>query len=180
VRGDALERAGRLTFLVDVEEAEVDSRVERGVGRARVEVGGEWPKPRLLDGHRVAVWATLRVSRRAEGVREGLAAHGYCKSARLLERRGEAGPSVRRWAAALREEARGVLTRSMLAGTERGLVRAMVLGDRAEDAFRQSMILSKGSLWVFWSNPLAGTIATLALCCFALPALTAVWRRARG
>jgi competence protein ComEC len=144
VRGDAFERAGRLTFLVDVEEAEVDSRVERGVGRARVEVAGEWPKPRLLDGHRVAVWATLRVSRRAEGVREGLAAYGYCKSARLLERRGEAGSSVRRWAAALREEARGVLTRSMLAGTERGLVRAMVLGDRSEvddstaEAFRAS------------------------------------------
>jgi TctA family transporter len=52
----------------------------------------------------------------------------------------------------------------------------MVLGDRAEDAFRQSMILSKGSLLVFWSNPLAGTIATLALFCFALPALTAVRR----
>jgi TctA family transporter len=59
------------------------------------------------------------------------------------------------------------------------LVLAMVLGDRAEDAFRQSMILSKGSLLVFWSNPLAGTIATLALLCFATPALTAVWRWAR-
>jgi TctA family transporter len=56
------------------------------------------------------------------------------------------------------------------------LVLAMVLGDRAEDAFRQSMILSKGSLLVFWSNPLAGTIATLALLCFALPGLSALWR----
>ncbi|MFB3817596.1 MAG: tripartite tricarboxylate transporter permease [Candidatus Methylomirabilales bacterium] len=59
------------------------------------------------------------------------------------------------------------------------LVLAMVLGDRAEDAFRQSMILSKGSLAIFWSNPLAGTIATLALGCFALPGLTALWRLAR-
>ena len=59
------------------------------------------------------------------------------------------------------------------------LVLAMVLGDRAEDAFRQSMILSKGSIWVFWSNPLAGTIATLAIFCFALPGLTALWRLAR-
>ena len=41
------------------------------------------------------------------------------------------------------------------------------------------MILSKGSLWVFWSNPLAGSIATLALFCFALPGLSALWRRAR-
>jgi TctA family transporter len=56
------------------------------------------------------------------------------------------------------------------------LVLAMVLGDRAEDAFRQSMILSKGSLLVFWSNPLAGTVATLALLCFAFPAFTAVRR----
>ncbi len=59
------------------------------------------------------------------------------------------------------------------------LVLAMVLGDRAEDAFRQSMIISKGSLAIFWSNPLAGTIATLALCCFALPGLTALWRLAK-
>jgi TctA family transporter len=56
------------------------------------------------------------------------------------------------------------------------LVLAMVLGDRAEDAFRQSMILARGSILVFWSNPLAGSIATLALFCFALPALTAAWR----
>jgi TctA family transporter len=59
------------------------------------------------------------------------------------------------------------------------LVLAMVLGDRTEDAFRQSMILSKGSVWVFWSNPLAGTIITVALLCFALPGLTALWRQAR-
>ncbi len=58
------------------------------------------------------------------------------------------------------------------------LVLAMVLGDRAEDAFRQSMILSKGSLAVFWSNPLAGRVATLALLCFAFPVFTAVWRLA--
>ena len=56
------------------------------------------------------------------------------------------------------------------------LVLAMVLGDRTEDAFRQSMILSKGSIWVFWSNPLAGTIITVALLCFALPGFTALWR----
>ena len=134
VRGDGVERAGRLMFLLDAEEMEIDGRAARGVGRVRVELGGEWPKPRLLDGHRVAVWATLRAARRAEGVREGLAAFAYCKSARLLERRDPGGAgTVRRSAAALRERARGVFTRSMLAGTERGLVRAMVLGDRSEE-----------------------------------------------
>jgi putative tricarboxylic transport membrane protein len=59
------------------------------------------------------------------------------------------------------------------------LVLAMVLGDRTEDAFRQSMILSHGSLSVFWSNPLAGTIITVALFCFAVPGLTALWRLGR-
>ena len=43
------------------------------------------------------------------------------------------------------------------------LVLAMVLGDKAEDAFRQSMILSNGSLGVFWSTSIAGTLTTLAL-----------------
>ena len=44
------------------------------------------------------------------------------------------------------------------------LVLAMVLGDKAEDAFRQSMIMSKGSLTIFWSNStLVAVIMTLAL-----------------
>jgi putative tricarboxylic transport membrane protein len=43
------------------------------------------------------------------------------------------------------------------------MVLAMVLGDRAEDAFRQTMMLSYGDLSVFWSNYLVGTITTLAL-----------------
>jgi len=40
---------------------------------------------------------------------------------------------------------------------------ALVLGSRAEDAFRLSMIGSGGSLTVFWSNLLVGSITTLAL-----------------
>jgi putative tricarboxylic transport membrane protein len=43
------------------------------------------------------------------------------------------------------------------------LVLALVLGDRAEDAFRQSMLASKGTLGIFWENGLVGTIMTLAL-----------------
>jgi TctA family transporter len=43
------------------------------------------------------------------------------------------------------------------------MVLALVLGDRAEDAFRQSMLLSKGGLGIFWSNGLVGTIMTLAI-----------------
>jgi TctA family transporter len=43
------------------------------------------------------------------------------------------------------------------------LVLDMVLGHKAENAFHQSMILADGSVWVFWSNPLVGSIMTLAL-----------------
>jgi TctA family transporter len=40
---------------------------------------------------------------------------------------------------------------------------ALVLGDKAEDAFRQSMIGPQGGVGIFWSNGLVGTITTLAL-----------------
>ena len=40
---------------------------------------------------------------------------------------------------------------------------ALVLGNRAEDAFRLSMIGSGGTIKVFWSNGLVGSITTLAI-----------------
>ena len=43
------------------------------------------------------------------------------------------------------------------------LVLALVLGDRAEDSFRQSMIISQGDVRVFFSNWLVGSIMALAL-----------------
>ena len=43
------------------------------------------------------------------------------------------------------------------------LVLALVLGDRAEDSFRQSMIISQGDVQVFFSNWLVGGITALAL-----------------
>ncbi|MFZ4481584.1 MAG: tripartite tricarboxylate transporter permease [Rhodoferax sp.] len=51
------------------------------------------------------------------------------------------------------------------------LVLSLVLGDRAEASFRQTMMGSKGGLGVFWSNPLVGTITTLALIMLFWPAL---------
>ena len=45
----------------------------------------------------------------------------------------------------------------------RPLVLALVLGDRAEDSFRQSMLASQGDMRIFFSNGLVGTITTLAL-----------------
>lgn len=58
------------------------------------------------------------------------------------------------------------------------LVLAMVIGDKAEDAFRQSMIMSRGSLAIFWSNPLVTTLMGLGLVFLVWPLLTKVLRRA--
>ena len=54
------------------------------------------------------------------------------------------------------------------------LVLALVLGDMAEASFRQSMLISQGSLGIFWSNPLAGSITTLALVMLLWPVLGAL------
>jgi putative tricarboxylic transport membrane protein len=43
------------------------------------------------------------------------------------------------------------------------LVLALVLGDKAEDSFRQAMLVSQGELSVMYSNVLVGSITTLAL-----------------
>jgi putative tricarboxylic transport membrane protein len=49
------------------------------------------------------------------------------------------------------------------------LVLALVLGDMAEASFRQSMLLSQGSLSIFWANPLVGSIAGLAMLLLVWP-----------
>ncbi|WP_454724027.1 tripartite tricarboxylate transporter permease [Delftia acidovorans] len=51
------------------------------------------------------------------------------------------------------------------------MVLAIVLGDRMEDAFRQSMLSSQGALGIFWHNGLSGTITTLALLLLVWPLL---------
>jgi len=60
------------------------------------------------------------------------------------------------------------------------LVLALVLGDMAETAFRQSMLLSKGEIGIFWSNPLVGTIVTLALVLLVWPLVSRAITSMRG
>ena len=60
------------------------------------------------------------------------------------------------------------------------LVLALVLGDLAENALRQSLIMSQGSLAVFVSRPIAGAITAVALFFLLMPILTPWWRRLRG
>jgi putative tricarboxylic transport membrane protein len=57
------------------------------------------------------------------------------------------------------------------------MVLALVLGDMAEASFRQSMLLSQGSLAIFCSNPLVGSIAGLAIILLLWPLISALRRR---
>jgi putative tricarboxylic transport membrane protein len=60
------------------------------------------------------------------------------------------------------------------------MVLALVLGDRAEDSFRQSMLMSQGSLSILWSDWLVGSITAVALSLLAWPAISAVKARLRA
>ena len=52
------------------------------------------------------------------------------------------------------------------------LVLALVLGDKAEDSFRQAMLVSQGELSVMYSNGLVGSITTLALVLLFWPVIS--------
>src|SRR5947209_10066001 len=56
---------------------------------------------------------------------------------------------------------------------------ALVLGNRAEDAFRLSMIGAGGDLKVFWSNGLVGSITTLAIVLLFWPVIDGLLARIR-
>lgn len=57
------------------------------------------------------------------------------------------------------------------------LVLAIVLGDKAEEAFRQALLGSQGSLGVFFSNGLVGSIMTLGLIALFWPLISSGWAR---
>ena len=63
------------------------------------------------------------------------------------------------------------------------LVLAIVIGDKAEDAFRQSMLISKGSLGIFFANRLVTTLVLLGIGLIVVPVLFQLagrWRRKRA
>src|SRR3712207_9422517 len=57
------------------------------------------------------------------------------------------------------------------------LVLALVLGDRTEEAFRQSLLISQGGLGVFFGNWLVGTIMLAGLVLLLWPAFRSEERR---
>lgn len=59
------------------------------------------------------------------------------------------------------------------------LVLALVLGDKAEDSFRQAMLVSQGDLSIMVSNPLVGTITGLALILLFWPLISRLIAKVR-
>jgi putative tricarboxylic transport membrane protein len=59
------------------------------------------------------------------------------------------------------------------------MVLAIVLGDKAEEAFRQSLLASQGNLGVFWSNGLVASIMALGLIALFWPLIQNGWTRLR-
>jgi len=59
------------------------------------------------------------------------------------------------------------------------LVLALVLGDRAEDAFRQSMLMSQGTVSIFFANGLVTSITVLALMMLFWAPIKAAYARVR-
>jgi putative tricarboxylic transport membrane protein len=59
------------------------------------------------------------------------------------------------------------------------LVLALVLGDKAEDSFRQAMLVSQGEVSIMWSNPLVGSITTLALLMLCWPLISKLLAKIR-
>ena len=60
------------------------------------------------------------------------------------------------------------------------LVLALVLGDRAEDAFRQSMLMSQGDMSIFFANGLVGGITALAMLMLFWAPLKSIIAKLRG
>ena len=60
-----------------------------------------------------------------------------------------------------------------------GLIASIHLGDMAEASFRQAMLLSQGSVTIFWSNGLVGTIMALGVIMLFWQPVSALLRRRR-
>jgi putative tricarboxylic transport membrane protein len=60
------------------------------------------------------------------------------------------------------------------------MVLAIVLGDKAEEAFRQSLLGSQGGLGIFFSNTLVGSIMTIGLLLLFWPLIAMGWTQLRS
>jgi putative tricarboxylic transport membrane protein len=60
------------------------------------------------------------------------------------------------------------------------MVLAIVLGDKAEESFRQSLLSSGGNLGVFFSNVLVSTIMILGIISAFWSVISNTWAKIRG
>src|SRR5439155_25736852 len=60
------------------------------------------------------------------------------------------------------------------------MVLALVLGDMAESALRQSLIMSQGSPWIFFTRPIATVLVVLSLCLLLSPSVHPLRGRKKG
>jgi putative tricarboxylic transport membrane protein len=58
-------------------------------------------------------------------------------------------------------------------------VLAIVIGDKAEDAFRQAMLMSKGSLGIFFANRLVTILVLAGMALLLLPLVLQIVRLLR-
>ncbi len=128
-------------LILDVLTVRRGERTDAVGGRVRIEIGGQAPRPLVVQGDRVSVWSDLRLPRgfgnpgsfdpALHAAGEGVHAVGFCKSAALLTVYGPAHPGS--WPSRLgaaRSWARQRIQHAVFPGQEQALVRAMVLGDR--------------------------------------------------
>ena len=57
------------------------------------------------------------------------------------------------------------------------MVLALVLGNNAENAFRQAMLMSQGDMTIMWSNWLVGSITTLAMVMLFWPLISKILKK---
>ena len=60
------------------------------------------------------------------------------------------------------------------------MVLAMVLGDRAEEAFRQSLLLSRGDMSIFWNSSISATLTVISVLLILVPLMSSLRRRFSG
>jgi competence protein ComEC len=188
---DSGEWADRYVVALDLDSLTVRGRQLPMRGRARILVTGAAPRPEIVEGDRLTVWATLRRPRGfgnpgafdAEGYArlQGVHAAGSCKSPLLVRHAGGAVPvGLRRLTALARTWARRMLRRAVVPGPEEGLVRAMTLGDRsgldpaAAQAFRAAGIYHVLAISGAQVALLAGVLLWLARVAGAGPGATGI------
>jgi competence protein ComEC len=180
---DGVEREDRWTLLLDVRTIEWGGHVRELTGRARIDVRGSPPAREVVEGDDVEVWAVLYEPRgfgtpgaydaAGDARRQGVHAAGACKSGRLLRHRGRPDPGLGDLPARIRAAARRRIRDAVPPGPEQGLVRAMVIGDRAgidrgtAEAFRAAgtyhVLALSGAQVALVAALLAGLLARLSV-----------------